>query len=331
MGNRHASRYALSSYVCSALLTGCGGMQLPIGPPGLLPQSSSVLDDTSNRSWILPEAAKQDLLYVDTVRSVTIYSYPQGNLEGKLTGFAFVTGECADTSGNVFVITMNGHVHEYRHGESKPFLVLRTPMGGAMGCGWDPTTGNLAVASFGGTLAIYKKARGKPTMYQSSSFRQFWFCGYDGNGNLYVDGFGPGGVRKRRVELGVLGKGGSEIDIVKLNQIVKWPGQVQWDGKYITVSDHYIPAVYRFAIHDSQGTKVGTTRFGHPAQYVNGSWIQGDTVVAPNTQITGKGYSQKTVTDILFYRYPKGGAPFKTISGALYDPPEAATVSLAPR
>jgi hypothetical protein len=50
-----------------------------------------------------PGAASQDLLYVSDIRTVTVYSYPAGKLEGILKHFYIATGMCVDRKGDVFV------------------------------------------------------------------------------------------------------------------------------------------------------------------------------------------------------------------------------------
>ena len=60
-----SSRYALTSCVAAAMLTGCGGSQPPIGAPGAMPQTSAIATHADRgKSWMLPEAKSQDLLYV---------------------------------------------------------------------------------------------------------------------------------------------------------------------------------------------------------------------------------------------------------------------------
>jgi hypothetical protein len=54
-----------SSIGVVALLAGCGGPQLPVGPFGATPQSRAITPGAErDGSWMLPEAKSQDLLYV---------------------------------------------------------------------------------------------------------------------------------------------------------------------------------------------------------------------------------------------------------------------------
>ncbi len=56
-------------------------------------------------SWMAADAQRRDLLYVSDLYNdhVNVYSYPQGKLEGVLTGFQAVHYECVDSAGNVFI------------------------------------------------------------------------------------------------------------------------------------------------------------------------------------------------------------------------------------
>jgi hypothetical protein len=69
--------YALSGCVAVALLAGCGGSQLPTGAPGAMPQTSALaMHADRGKSWMLPEAKSEDLLYVSNLQNVKVYSYP---------------------------------------------------------------------------------------------------------------------------------------------------------------------------------------------------------------------------------------------------------------
>jgi len=98
------SRYALGGCVAVAMLAGCGGSQQPIGAPGAMPQTSALATHADRgKSWMLPEAKADDLLYISNVYTVTVYSYPKGKHVGTLKGFYEPFGECSDSAGNVFI------------------------------------------------------------------------------------------------------------------------------------------------------------------------------------------------------------------------------------
>ena len=127
-----------------------------------------------------------------------------------------------------------------------------------------------------GNVAIFKNAGGNPTYYKLSRFAEYFFCGYDNEGNLFVDGLSRGAGD---FVLAELPKSGDTLTKVDLNQYIGFPGGVQWDGKHLAVGDQ-TTNVYQFSIAGSQATLVGKTRLAG-ATYVKQFWIQNQTLIAP--------------------------------------------------
>jgi hypothetical protein len=329
--NLSLGRNTLCSCVAAAMLAACGGSQPPIGAPGAMAQTSALATHADRgKSWMAPDAAGQDLLYVTDVRTVTVYSYPQGKYEGTLRHFYIAQGECVDKKGDIFIADLGYYkVFEYAHGGTKRIATLDAAGPDPSGCAVDPTTGDLAVASLGFSdygqnafVAIYKNARGKPTTYQSSTFYQYWFCGYDNKGNLFVDGLSAPGTG--HFALAKLPKGGSALKEVTPDQYIGWPGGVQWDGKHVAIGDQITPVIYQFSMHGSKAAKVGTTALGSGAYNVVQFFIDGQTVIAPDQ------HPRPSNGDVLFYNYPAGGSATKKITKAVIDP-HGAVVSNAPQ
>jgi hypothetical protein len=292
------SQYALCSCVAAAMLAGCGGSQPPIGAPGAMPQGRTIATHADSGSWMLPEAASEDLLYVDSDEDVPsavwVYSYPQGKLVGKLKGFIAASGECADKQGNVY-ITDGAALYAYAHAGTKRIKTLKDPPG-AFSCSVDPVTGNLAAA--GGGVAIFKNAKGKPTHYRNSSFYEYWFCGYDNKGNLFVDGLDHPGTG--HFIIAELAKGGNSLRTIALNQYIGWPSNVQWHYKYLAVGDAF-GTIYQFNMKGYRGIRVGATRLDGNGSDLFQFWIEGNTVIAPYACTKCDWGSQ-----LHFYRYPSG-------------------------
>lgn len=273
-----------------ALVSGCGG-----APPAAissngyagLPSATDSRRDVQSKartlkpleargpssrplSWVAPGAASQSLLYVTDVRVVAIYSYPKGKLEGTLRGFYIAAGACVDMVGDVFIVDLGyNKIFEYAHGGTKRLKALQSASSAPNGCALDPTTGNLAVASLGngsnGSVAIYENASGTPTTYKNAAFREYWLCGYDDKGNLFVDGQDS----KSRFVFAELPKGGSSLETVTLDQGIGWPGGIQWDGAYLALGDQNSPVIYQFSIEGSQGTRVGATTMQAPMMSIS--------------------------------------------------------------
>ncbi len=326
-----ASRLTLKIVGCcfaAAAICGCGGgSSQALGPPFA---GSAFLQrivryggpGDGGSSWIADEAKSEDLLYVtDHLEgAVTIYSYPRGKLVGKLKGFSYPEAECSNKAGDVFII--DGVVVEYAHASKKRLQTLTGEPGyAAQDCASDPTTGDLAVTwdlGFSkGYVAIYKHATGTPTLYQKSG-AVFAYCGYDGKGDLFVDGMNSDeAIVFKFIELP---KGGKALKSITLNQTFGGSGGVQWDGTYVVVGDDDTNNIYRFAISGSKGTLQGTTTLENAPEVLQ-FWIQGSNVIAGIT------FSRNSSV-VAYWDYPAGGDPTKTITKAI-DGPFGVTISKA--
>jgi hypothetical protein len=288
-------------------------------------------------SWMDSTSKKQNLLYLSDsgANEVLTYSFPAGNAVGKLTNLGDPTGVCADASGNVWVVNSNTlKIVEYAHGGTTSIATL-TESGtvNPLGCSVDPKTGNLAVANLGnwrikGSLSIFADAKGSGQKYSASNLTNAYFCGYDDEGNLFVDGLNSA----YDFVLLELPSGGGTLQMVNLSATVNFPGGVAWDGEYMAIGDQeysgeHTSAIEQFSVSGSAGTLEGKTPLtgscdslqfaissGGSPRKKDG---QGNTVVAPDG----------CLNNAAFYAYPAGGSPTQTITGLTY--PVAATVSLA--
>jgi hypothetical protein len=306
-----------------ALLAGCGA------PPTSVPAGTTVRSTSSfpgdNRSWMLPEAKSQTLLYISTYinppryglppqPTVYVYSYPAIKLVGKVVYFnsyANLAGLCSDKQGNVFVTTWlsnakSGLVYEFAHGATKPTQILNDP-GAGFGCSVDPTTGDLAVTNLTGyygsgnqgNVAIYRKAQGTPTLYDAPNITSFEFCTYNDVGKLFVDGY-----TASQHTIAYLGQGSSGFTDLQLNVRGLQPLSLQWDqGRLVVANTNNTgpPVIYRFRVVANQANPTGLTKLrsgkhkSWPIQYL----IDGSTIMGAGSP----------ATRFLFWQYPKGGWP----------------------
>ena len=332
-------------FLAATVLAGCGNS---ISQPVLSPQngagsnssSFAVANDTGGSprpdprprselgsSWMAPEAATKDLIYVSNLQNVKVYSYPAGKHVGTLAGFNSPNGECVDNSaGDVFIANQDTIV-EYKHGGKKRVQTLTMPQYVAVDCSVDPTSGNLAVtwnanASSENYIAIYKHARGSSTLYGLDGDFVF-YCGYDNKGNLFVDG--QVGYASQESLFFELPHGGAKLQNLTLNQSFEHVGAVQWDGEYVAIGDDVAQKIYRFAISGSTGTLEGTISLdGLTSSYQ--WWIIGRRLLVPTIAFI----SYQPLGEVLYYKYPKGGAAVKAISDGDDTAPYGVTVSLAP-
>ncbi|MGC9993573.1 MAG: hypothetical protein ABSD52_14435, partial [Candidatus Cybelea sp.] len=199
-------RYALSAFVAVAILAGCGA-QSQVTTPDAMPQTSALaMHADSGKSWMLPEAKNEDLIYAagDGTQSYVI-SYRSGALVGTIDTWA--QSACSDSEGDVYLAAPS-NVLEYAHGGTVPIETFNLPGTDpeTVDCAVDPTSGNIAVTFFASSkesVAIFPSGGGNPAVYYPDFDSQF--CGYDSSGDLFVDGFGAHGAP----ELGELPSGGS--------------------------------------------------------------------------------------------------------------------------
>jgi hypothetical protein len=323
---------ALSVCLTVGMLTSCDASQSPVGPAGAMPQSVSVGGHSAHaRSWMLPEAKSDDLLYLSDRGNnsglgsdVLVYSYPKAKLVGTLIGFASPAGMCTDGNGNVWISNFDGGtIVEYVHGGTEPISTLKVPSIFPQGCSIDPTSGNLAVVGYGpekpnvpGRILVYAGATGTPQVYRVR-FGETSFCGYDNKGNLFIDGFGY--YEKPSFAFGEIPKGGATFKRISLRHSIGYPGPVQWDGKYVAVGADDSNYINRYAIRGDRAVQVGGN-IVLDGMYVNAAWIHGSKVI-----VTDRGNS---ISQVLLYDYPAGGQPVRTIGNL--DEQSGVTVSLAP-
>jgi len=287
---------ALSLSVTFALL-GCGGSQPPIAP-GPMPQRPSTQANDHRAS-----GPSGDFIYASGgCGGVCVISYPQGQLIGVIGTSGSVGGVCSDQSGNVFVTNWS-YLLEYPHGGTSLIGYFKLPGDRAQSCSVDSTTNNVAVVfrgTSGGDVAVYAREGSTPTIYSSGI--DSVYCGYDDAGNLFVSGYDKKKsalselVSGRFVSLSIMGKLGE-------------PGQVQWDGSYLTY-ESLAPkkvTISQLTISGSVATVVSTTKLKGTLTNPLQSWIYDGAVLVPYS--TGK-HTHK----IGRWSYPQGGRPLNVIT-----------------
>lgn len=294
------SRYALHGCVSLAILTGCGGP-----PPAVIPSGSSsqVLPNQGERSRILPNAKRMDLLYLASTAGGRILSYPEGKLVGSFEPNKSLESSnlCSGANGSVFLTKFNRFVNvlEYEHGGTNPIATLHDP-GYPWSCSVDPSTGNLAVATYnggidGGNIAVFPNAQGRPNIYRDPNISIYVYCAYDGRGNLFVDG-----IKGSNRVLAELPKGSVTFTDLTLKRRYYGSSVVSWDGRHVTLADPIQRVVLRLKISGSIATVVGTT---HLHDWRAGAFkevsIIGNALI---TQPDGR-------ADAGVWQYPAGGEP----------------------
>lgn len=281
------------------------------------------------RSWMSPQAAAQDLLYVTNEgRAVRVYSYPRGERVGTLRGFQQAQGECSDLAGNVFITDYaSDKITEYAHAGVVPIrTLLEPPQSGPYGCSVDALRGTLCVANMQGeSVSVYVRPKKKPRVYSMMGLvAGVATCAYDERGDMLVAGSNPSDDMST---FAYLPSGSSQFVTVQPGGAsYLWFGvvSVQWDGKYWEIARD---AAVRYAIgSNGQATYVGATDlpgvFSEAQAWIvrfpNRRWSRGTQIVAANEEVRGS---------VNYWTYP-GGKPIHSIDGI--DGPFSVTVSLAP-
>ncbi len=325
--------YGLGIGAAAALLAGCGEAV----PPAMAPPGTKSAQTARAASWMSPAAKSQDLVYVvpEYAHNVSVYTYPGGALVGSLTNAnENPIGDCVDKAGDVFIVNLDldtgkfgpGDVVEYRHGGTRPIETLN-PGGEPTGCAVDPTTGDLAVTRNKSVL-VYPHAKGPPANYYNLHMDGYYYCGYDGRGDLFVNGYDRSSNTYQLAELPVGQKHLTLLTFSKRPRIRLILGGIQWDGKHVVIGNGETvkySSVYRLAIIGTKARILDSTTLEHGG--FPGStqfWIEGDTIIAPCVRVDAEKLNNK----FGLWKYPQGTL-IKFVRDR--DGPWAVTVSLAQR
>jgi hypothetical protein len=296
----------------SVILAGCGAVSSGTSAvPQVATTGTSQVQRTSEKSWMLPEAQGEDLLYASSGYFVGVFGYPGMKRVGSLAGFSNSDGICVDSASNVWIVDKYpAAVSEYAHGGTKPLQTIKWSHAGTpVGCAVDPTTGNLAI--MGNTfLAIYSNEQGPPTIYWlGSGWDGLVYGTYDNAGNLFAIGY-YAVQSKWRAELAELPRGGNSIDPILFNEEIT-PTTAQWNGENLVVgggaSRGEPIGLYQISVSGSEAAITSTTVLKRP-QDRYGQWgqfaLQGNRVIEGMNAQRGLG----------LWRYPQGGAPLTNVT-----------------
>jgi len=243
------------------------------------------------------------LLYVSNYHDDNVLVYQNDQMVGKLTGFKGPDGVCGDKQGNVWIVNnLGANIVEYAHGGQSPIAQLSDDSAYPLGCSVDAVTGKLAVTNvFGpsggpGSIAVYTNAAGVPTRYRDPNIYYVYFCGYDNQGNLFVDGLDTAG----KFRFAELPRNGTTFTDITIGATIYFPGDVRWDGHHVAVGDQeygnqVASGIYR--VDGASGQVTGTTVFG-AARDVVGFWTEAWFVIAAD--------ADRNVVDL--YRYQNASA-----------------------
>lgn len=336
------SRYALAIGAASVLLAGCGALPLSSSngqeetqPPGAMPQSRAIARQTyRGGSWMLPEAKRENLLYVggynvQTTNSgfVDVFDYDTRKLVGTLTGFAIPSHQCVDRHGNLYITDFGaGSTLEYAHGGTKPLHVLKSPTY-PVGCSIDPATGHIAIANTYSqeysysSLSVYRRVKGSPADYKTLYVEGMEDCAFDDRGDILTTGWR--GYYEYKSAFAMLRAHRKALRKFKAKTVnVDVPNGLQWDGSYFAITGSN--EIVQFTVSDGGGTIEGRISLANSGS-IGASWI-----VSSLNSVVVTNNSRSSGVTVNYYSYPSGGAPTAKIAFPSYLSLGGISVSLAP-
>jgi hypothetical protein len=322
------AKYAADVTLGAALLAGCNsggssalspstGMQnavrsgrlQPLKVGGLLVASAMLPQVKPIQVPIVPDHKKETSdEYISNFYSSDLlqFDYPKGDSStGTISGVTYAQGECKQNGKNDFWVVASGadEIEEFDYGGTAPINTLSESTGEPAGCSIDAKTGNLAVSVLTtGAVVIFAKAKGTGTTV-ADGLAETYFIGYDPQGDLFVDGITPSGTFT--YGMSEMAAGGSSFTAVSLPNTIAFPGQVQWDGEYITLNDQTAHAIYRYSVASDVATLKGTVALNGTSDCVQ-TWIAKKLVYCPDN---GNGNAK-------VFAYPAGGSAIATLSGS---------------
>jgi hypothetical protein len=286
-------------------IAGCGGSSG--APTATTAVEPAILNNAHARAWMSARGVRSNLLYVsDTISSaIFVYTYPGLKLAGYLPTGSEPAALCVDKAQNVWVTLSSNVLLEYAHGATSPFASLGSPKIDPLNCAVDPRSGDLAVSGYGDNggpqLEVYRNARGKPTLLSPTNGAAA--CTYDHAGNLYVDGY----TEQANLTIAMLPRGSSKFQYFQTSTLMKFPGNVQWDGKYLAVGDQATNTIYRFDVAASGATEIGSLTLDQSTG-IGQFYIYRKRIIAPTSLLETENGGTLSI-----YNYPAGGTRIRTL------------------
>jgi hypothetical protein len=244
---------------------------------------------------------KHDYIINDYTSYAAVFDYPKSTDQiGRIKN---VGGQgCSDVlygygKRTFWIVAGADQITEYETRNDTPIKTLSVSVGSPSSCAMD-SSGDLAVgilystsSSGGGDIVIFKNASGSGTV-MTTPLGEEYFDGYDNKGNLFFDGFTSSGF----FQLVELPKGSSTFKRITTSNTVEFPGSVQWDGTYLTVTDQGTASMYQYTISGTTATLEGTVSLTGSSDCAQ-TWIAKDVVYCADAN----------AGDGKVFKYPAGG------------------------
>jgi hypothetical protein len=257
---------------------------------------------------VTPDVARHETLaYIASFYSGGIgeFRFPKGQVLNHPLSISS-GGMCSRTyRGDFWVVDSSSDtIDEFKAGGTTVLKTLTLTGGEPTSCSINKSNDDLAVSLLDGGIVIFKDASGSGTLV--SDGLQTFFIGYDGRGDLFADGF----TSSDEVGFVEMPAGSSTFHSVSLPNTIAFPGDVQWDGTYITLEDQEAEGIYRYSVSGFAATLKGTVEFSDAGDCVGGYIFKGKRFLCPDA----------ADNDVKVYPYPAGGAPIDTWTQGVDEP-----------
>jgi len=298
-----------------AMLAGCGGQ---IGSTGAVPQAAS--QARAHR------AKSDDLLYLSLGSKMYVFKYPSLDKVTIFKAPTWVGFHGASNPSNGDMCFDNYFtVYLYKHGQTAPYASLVPPSdNGSFDCALDPGTNSIAMTittqDEKQLIEVYSSPSSNPTSYSISQLRYLEYAGYDGAGNLFVDGETGSGYG-----LAELPKGGNEFVMLSTGSVVP-DGALAWDGQHMTMAT--FQDIYQFEVSGSSISVIGKTVLKGASVGLPRLAIEGDRLIGA---ARNRSSHEKHTKWLGIWSYPEGGKPLATMPlVSRHNPIGTVLISVAP-
>jgi hypothetical protein len=326
---------ALSAIAASAVLAGCSGAGMPgsrqlssqgttqaagrvnnrrsaLAPSRLQPTRRAATPVTAFVSPAIKNAGLERF-FSDYVNNAVYILGARGTRLATLTGFANPSGLATDASRNLYVANEGAaNILAY----APPYTGAPTtlndpgqfPVDVAVDGHGNVAACNIGSPSFGsGSVTLYAAGSTNPTnTISSAALREVYFCAFDANGNLYLDGLDPTYSFFVAGEI-VGGISGTSIATLTTSNTISYPGgvQVTTSGQIAFMDQGPGPAIYTYnpPISGSLGSPVATTPLAGANDPVTFAFDKGMRHVFT---------ADAGLVSAIDYAYPAGGSPLRT-------------------
>jgi hypothetical protein len=324
------AKYAAGVTVAAALLAGCSsggssalspstgtqnavrsGHLQPLKVGGLLVASAMLPAVKPIQVPIVPDnRQKNPKEYISNFYSGVVlqFDFPKSDVStATISGVSQPQGECAQNGKKAFWVAAAGsdEIEEFAYRGSSPIVTLSESTGEPASCTIDAKTDDMAVTILGaGDVVIFTDTKGTGTTV-ADGLTSSYFPTYDNKGDLFVDGV----TQSDTYGVVEMASGSSSFKAVTLNNSIEFPGEMQWDGKYVTLNDQEAHGIYQYTCSDDSCTSNNTVELDGTSDCVQ-TWISGKYVYCPDFP--------NEVADV--FAYPAGGSAIATLTGS-YDGP----------